>query len=66
LNVNNLTEDELNDFYNKSLFNFEIDNSKESGLGLIELRLKSKEKLNYSIHNIDDKISFFTLQTAVY
>jgi uncharacterized protein DUF6272 len=64
--VNNLTEDELNDFYNKSLFNFEIDNSKESGLGLIELRLKSKEKLNYSIHNIDDKISFFTLQTAVY
>lgn len=64
--VNNLSEDELNDFYNKSLFNFEIDNSKESGLGLIELRLKSKEKLTYNIHKVDEKISFFTLQTAVY
>jgi len=64
--VNNLTENELNDFYNKSLFNFEIDNSKESGLGLIELRLKSKEKLSYSIHKVDNNISFFTLQTAVY
>ena len=29
------------------VFNFEIDNSKESGLGLIELRLKSKEKLYF-------------------
>ncbi|MCK4661517.1 MAG: SiaB family protein kinase [Bacteroidales bacterium] len=63
--VNNLTFNELNDFYNKSLFNFEIDSSKESGLGLIELRLKSKGELNYNIYKIDEESSFFTLQTGV-
>lgn len=64
--INDLSFDKLNEFYNKSLFNFEIDNSKESGLGLIELRLKSEGKLNFVIQKIDEKYSFFTLQTAVY
>ena len=63
--INELSYDELNEFYNQSLFNFEIDNSKESGLGLIELRLKSNRKLIFNIHKIDDNFSFFTLQTGV-
>lgn len=63
--INSLSMDDLNDFYNKSLFNFQIDSSKEAGLGLIELRLKSNKKLIYTVDKIDDQLSFFTLQAGV-
>ena len=54
-----------NDFYEKSLFNFQVDSSKESGLGLIELRLKTHKKLNYYISTYNENFSFFVLQTVV-
>ena len=63
--VNSLNYEELNNFYSKSLFNFEIDTSKESGLGLIEIRLKSNNKLKYTIVKVDEQFSFFALQTGV-
>ncbi|MDY0280494.1 MAG: SiaB family protein kinase [Salinivirgaceae bacterium] len=63
--VNSLNHQELNDFYNKCLFNFQVDNSKESGLGLIELRMKCNNQLKYAFQTIDDEKSFFTLQVQV-
>lgn len=63
--VNSLNQEELNDFYEQSLFNFRIDSSKESGLGLIELRLKTGKHLKYEISNYDENLSFFVLQTIV-
>jgi hypothetical protein len=63
--VNSLSMEELNDFYEKSLFNFQIDSSKEAGLGLIELRLKTNRKLNFEISEFDKNFSFFVLQTVV-
>ncbi|MGE4287960.1 MAG: SiaB family protein kinase [Salinivirgaceae bacterium] len=63
--VNSLTMDELNEFYEKSLFNFQIDTSKEAGLGLIELRLKTNRKLTFEINDFNEKFSFFVLQTVV-
>ncbi len=63
--VNSLSFDELNEFYEKSLFNFQIDSSKEAGLGLIELRLKTSKYLKYEISDHDDKHSFFVIQTYV-
>lgn len=63
--VNALSMEELNDFYEKSLFNFQIDSSKEAGLGLIELRLKTNRKLNYEISEFNENFSFFVLQTVV-
>lgn len=63
--VNSLSTDALNDFYEKSLFNFQIDSSKESGLGFIELRLKTKKKLKYEISSFNEKFSFFALETEV-
>jgi hypothetical protein len=63
--VNSLTVDELNDFYEKSLFNFQIDSSKEAGLGLIELRLKTNRIISYEITEFNEKFSFFVLQTVV-
>lgn len=64
-NVNSLNNKELNEFYDKRLFNFQIDNNKESGLGLIELRLKSKNKLNYALKSISEKYSFFTVEVTI-
>jgi len=63
--VNSLTTEELNDFYEKSLFNFQIDSSKESGLGLIELRLKTNRKLKFEISTFTEKFSFFALEMIV-
>lgn len=63
--VNSLTMDDLNDFYEKSLFNFQIDSSKESGLGLIELRLKTNRKITFEITEFNEIFSFFVLQTVV-
>lgn len=63
--VNSLSQDELNAFYEKSLFNFQIDSSKEAGLGVIELRLKTGNHLKYEISKFNDKMSFFVLQTII-
>ena len=63
--VNNLNQEELDDFYNKRLFNFDIDDSKKAGLGIIDLRLKSGMPLYYNFHDIDDNFSFFTFQARV-
>ena len=63
--VNKLNTAELNDFYNKSLLNFTIDSSKEAGLGIIDLKLKSEQKLEYDFHKIDNDFSFFTFQVSV-
>ncbi|MCK5823131.1 MAG: SiaB family protein kinase [Bacteroidales bacterium] len=63
--VNSLDDKKLNKFYNDRLFNFQIDSSKEAGLGLIELRLKSKNKIVYNFYKINDKFSFFTIRTCI-
>ncbi|MBE9469406.1 MAG: hypothetical protein IMY72_13960 [Bacteroidetes bacterium] len=63
--VNSLDDKNLNKFYNDRLFNFQIDSSKEAGLGLIELRLKSKNKIVYNFNRINEKFSFFTIRTAI-
>lgn len=63
--VNSLSTEELNEFYEKSLFNFQIDSSKESGLGLIELRLKTNRKLKFEINAFNEKFSFFSLETII-
>ncbi len=63
--VNQLNKKELNEFYDKRLFNFQIDNSKESGLGLIELRLKSNSELAYAFKKIDEHTHFFTIEITI-
>ncbi len=63
--INSLNREELNDFYNRRLLNFEIDSSKETGLGFIDIRLKSDKKLVFDFKKIDEKSSFFTLQISV-
>ncbi len=52
-------------FYTQRLLNFDIDSSKEAGLGIIDLRMKSGNKLLYSFSEVNDTISFFSLQIVI-
>ena len=63
--VNSLKGEEIELFYSMRLLNFEIDNSKEAGLGVIDLRMKSGNKLDYSFSKVNDDVSFFTLQVSL-
>lgn len=63
--LNSLQDDELEDYYTKCLLDFEIDNSKEAGLGLVDLRMKSGHKLEYQITPINETMSFIVMQVIV-
>jgi hypothetical protein len=64
-NVNSLTQEKLDDYFNKCLFDFEFDSSKKAGLGVIDLRIKSGSPLTYSFTDIDSNCDFFSLQTVI-
>ncbi len=59
-NLNSATQKEIEKLYNKQLFNFN-ENTRNAGLGLIELRLKSKNKIIFDFKKIDDKYSLILM-----
>ncbi|MFN8255161.1 MAG: SiaB family protein kinase [Bacteroidales bacterium] len=62
--ANKLEYSKLVQEYNQLLQDFDLGNRKR-GLGLLDLKKKSKENLTYNFHQIDDEISFFMLQVIV-
>jgi len=62
--VNGLSFTELVLEYNRILQDFDLKSNK-NGLGLLDLKRKSKKNLTYSFHKIDEKLSFFTLQVII-
>ncbi len=63
--INELNESELETIYNKKLFDFKDNLPRKAGLGIIELRLKSKNRLKYEFIPVDQKHSFFILQIDI-
>ncbi len=63
--LNSLQEDELDDYYTQCLLNFDIDNSKEAGLGLVDLRIKSGHPIQYNIKKVNDEMSFILMQVTI-
>jgi hypothetical protein len=63
--INSLDEEELEDFYNTRLFDFDIDTNKEAGLGIIDIRIKTDSKLEFSFLNVDENYSFYTLRAKI-
>lgn len=63
--INSLEKDKLADYYNKSLFNFEDNTDVHTGLGLIDIKIKSKNRFKFDFYNIDENYSFFSLQTII-
>ena len=64
--INALDTKGLNNLYNKNLLNTERENKRlGAGLGLIDMRLKSQEKLDYHFEKVDSNNSFFTLRIHI-
>ncbi len=63
--VNSLTKEELKEYYKKVLNNGEMSLKGGGGLGMIDIARKTGEKLDYNFLDIDNKVSFFTLNIKV-
>ena len=63
--VNNSDTTGLNALFNSLLMAEERADQRGAGLGLIDMKLKSKHSLDYSISKVDDEFSFFTVQVKI-
>jgi hypothetical protein len=63
--VNALSKEELKEYYKKILNNGEMSLKGGGGLGMIDIARKTGEKLDYNFLEIDNKVSFFTLNIKV-
>lgn len=63
--VNTLNVKELNEFYKKTLMNFEVEDPKRSSLGIIDMRIKSKHAFVYSFQPVDKDFSFYSMQLSI-
>lgn len=63
--INAFSAFELEASYSKILFDFNVDDEKKSGLGFIDMRLKSGSKLDFIIKKHNEELSFFTLKISV-
>ena len=63
--VNSLSKEELKEYYKKVLNNGEMSLKGGGGLGMIDIARKTGEKLEYDFLEIDNKVSFFTLNIIV-
>lgn len=63
--VNGMSKDELSDYYDDILLDFDTADAKKTGLGFSDLRIKSDRPLKYRFMNINDDKQFYILQTAV-
>ena len=63
--LNSLEGKELDEYYTHCLLDFDIDNSKEAGLGLIDLRMKSARKIKYDVLPVNDSMSFILIQVTI-
>lgn len=63
--VNSLDKEQLKEYYKKVLNNGEMSLKGGGGLGMIDIARKTGEKLEYNFLEIDNKVSFFTLNIKV-
>ncbi len=63
--INELNEDELNEYFNKILLDQSAIDPQKTGLGFIDMRLKTHRKIAYDFTKVNDEFSFFTLQTSI-
>ncbi len=62
--INSYPVSELENVYRDTL-SLETESSKTTGLGFIDMRIRTSKPLSFSFHNIDHQYSFFTLRIGV-
>ena len=60
-----IVPDELKDYYKQILNNGEMSLKGGGGLGMIDIARKTGQKLGYNFEQIDEKVSFFSLNIRV-
>jgi hypothetical protein len=63
--LNSLEGKDLDEYYTHCLLDFDVDNSKEAGLGLIDLRMKSAQKIKFDVLPVNDSMSFILIQVTI-
>lgn len=63
--VNGMSKDELSDYYDDILLDFDTADAKKTGLGFSDLRIKSDRPLKYQFMPIENEHQFYLLQTTV-
>jgi hypothetical protein len=64
--VNSLSREELNEYYRKSLLDFDKElTAKKTGLGYIDIRRRSGNGLIFDFKKIDEKHSIFFIQVSI-
>lgn len=63
--INELGDSELNEYFNKILLDQNSVDPQKTGLGFVDMRLKTHRKIAYDFTKVNDDFSFFTLQTSI-
>ncbi len=63
--VNSCNKEELNELYSEIIMKDREEGQKGAGLGFIDMRLKSSNKINYSIMDINNEFSFISLTVFI-
>jgi len=63
--INNLSQDDLNTLYKKQLMEGELTSKGGAGLGFIDIRRKTGNKMAFDFLKNDDDTSFFTINITV-
>lgn len=63
--VNGMSKEDLSDYYDDVLLDFDSTDAKRTGLGFTDLRIKSDRPLKYEFQDVEDGRKFYLLQTAV-
>ncbi len=63
--INSLEKEELDELYKKQIKEGRLSEKGGAGLGFIDIKRKTKNKLEFHFLPIDDKISFFLLTSTI-
>ncbi len=63
--INGMSHNELNKFHFKTLLNYKTEREINYGLGLLDLRIKSRNTLEYSFHKVNKDFYFFSIQVSL-
>lgn len=63
--INDLSDDDLNEYFNRILLDQTAVDPQKTGLGFVDMRLKTHRKIAYNFTRVNDEFSFFTLQTSI-
>ncbi|HSH66102.1 MAG TPA: SiaB family protein kinase [Bacteroidia bacterium] len=63
--INQLSKDQLKEFYKEILNNGEMSMKGGGGLGMVDIARKTGDKLNFNFLPVDDQYSFFSLNIKI-